>query len=57
MFNNKRQTPIEVKLPKSTVKFLEDKKLQQISLIWDNHLKLAIVYEDGVKAADKVESD
>ena len=35
MFNNKRQAPIEGKLPKSTIKFLADKKLQQISLIWD----------------------
>ena len=57
MFNNKRQTPIEVKLPKSTVKWLENKKLQQISLIWDNHLKLAIIYEDGVKSVKKVDNN
>ena len=57
MFNNKRQTPIEVKLPKSTIKFLSDKKLQQISLIWDNRLKLAIVYEDNIKSAEKVDTN
>ena len=55
LFKGKRQTPIEVKIPKSTVKFLADNKLQQISLIWDNHLKLAIVYEDGIKSAKKVD--
>ena len=57
MFNGKRQAPIEVKLPKSTIKFLENKKLQQISLIWDNHLKLAIVYEDGIKPDKKIDTN
>ena len=57
MFNGKRQAPIEVKLPKATLKFLGNKKLQQISLIWDNHLKLAIVYEDGIKSAEKVDNN
>ena len=56
IFNNKRQAPIEVKLPKSTVKFLSAEKLQQISLIWDNRLKLAIVYEDGINIAEKVDT-
>ena len=56
-FNHKRQAPIEVNLPKSTIKFLADKKLQQISLIWDNHLKMAIVYEDGNKSAEKVDTN
>ena len=36
---------------------MEDKKLQQISLIWDNHFKLAIVYEDGFKSAEKVDTN
>ena len=57
IFNHKRQAPIEVILPKKTLSFLLDKKLQQISLIWDNYLKLAIVYEDSVKPAKKIDNN
>lgn len=56
-FAGKRQAPIEVKLPPSTLKTLEGIKLQQINLIWDGWLKLAIVIEDGKENAPAVQSD
>lgn len=56
-FAGKRQKPIEVKLPNSTLKTLEGVKLQQISLIWDGRLKLAIVIDDGKESAPAVQSD
>ena len=56
-FAGKRQQPIEVKLPNSTLKTLEGVKLQQISLIWDGRLKLAIVIDDGKENAPAIQSD
>ena len=57
MFAGKRQKPIEVKLSKSTLKTLEGVKLQQISLIWDGWLKLAIVIDDVKESACGVQSN
>ena len=56
-FAGKRQAPIEVKLPKSTVEKLSGAKVQQISLIWDGWLKLAIVADDGKTNAPAIQSD
>ena len=57
MFAGKRQPPIEVKLPNSTLESIRRGKVQQISLIWDGWLKLAIVIEDGKENAPAVPSD
>ena len=57
IFAGKRQKPIEVKLPPSTLKTLEGVKLQQVSLVWDGWLKLAIVIDDGKESAPAVQSD
>ena len=57
MFAGKRQPPIEVKLPKSTLEKLSEVKLQQISLIWDGWLKLAIVVDDGRATTPAIQSD
>ena len=57
MFAGKRQPPIEVKLPNSTLESIRRGKVQQISLIWDGWLKLAIVIEDGKENAPAVQSD
>lgn len=56
-FAGKRQPPIEVKLSKSTFETIKCRKVQQISLIWDGWLKLAIVIEDGKENAPAVQSD
>lgn len=56
-FAGKRQSPIEVKLPPSTIESIKRGKVQQISLIWDGWLKLAIVIEDGKENAPAVQSD
>lgn len=57
MFVGKRQPPIEVKLPNSTLEKLSGVKLQQISLIWDGWLKLAIAVDDGRATALAIQSD
>ena len=56
-FADKRQPPIEVKLPKSTSEKLSDNRIQQISLIWDGRLKLAIVIDDDKANAPAIQSD
>ena len=56
-FAGKRQKPIEVKLAPSTIESIKRGKVQQISLIWDGWLKLAIVIEDGKENAPVVQSD
>ena len=50
MWSGHRQTPIELELPKSSLERLTGAKIQQIDLIWDNRLMLAICYEDGKQA-------
>lgn len=57
MFAGKRQEPIEIKLPASTTTKIGKNKVQQISLIWDGRLKLAIVIDDGKEIASSVQSD
>lgn len=57
IFLCKRQKPIEVKLPKSKLAILTNVKIQQIVLMWDGWLKLAIVIEDGRINAPSVQSD
>lgn len=57
MFAGKRQKPIEVKLPNSTIESIKRGKVQQISLIWDGWLKLAIVIEDSKENAPAIKSD
>ncbi len=57
IFAGKRQKPIEVKLSKSTLATIKRGKLQQISLIWDGWLKLAIIIDDGKANAPAVQSD
>ena len=57
MFAGKKQLPIKLKLPKSTFEKLSGVKLQQISLIWDGWLKLAIVVDDGKELAPAVKTD
>lgn len=42
-FAGKRQEPIKIKLPASTTERIGNNKVQQISLIWDGWLKLAII--------------
>ena len=56
-FAGKRQKPIEVKLPSSTLESIKRGKIQQISLIWDGWLKLAIVIDDGKENASAVQTD
>lgn len=56
-FADKRQKPIEIKLPSSTIESIKRGKVQQISLIWDGRLKLTIVIDDGKKSAPAVQSD
>lgn len=56
-FAGKRQQPIEVKLPQSTVAKLLNAKVQQISLIWDGWLMLSIVIDNGRANAPIVQSD
>ncbi len=56
-FAGKRQLPIEVKLPKSTLEKIGSNRLQQISLIWDGWLKLAIVVDDGKTNAPAIQFD
>ena len=56
-FTGKRQLPIEVKLPKSTLEKIGSNRLQQISLIWDGWLKLAMVVDDGKTNAPAIQSD
>ena len=55
-FAGKRQKPIEIKLPKSTLGAMKYGKIQQISLIWDGWLKLAIVIDDGRKNSPTFQS-
>lgn len=57
IFAGKRQPPIEVKLPNSTLKKLSGVKFQQISLIWDGWLKLAIVVDDSRTSVPAIQSD
>lgn len=57
IFAGKKQTPIEVKLPTSTLAIIGHAKLQQITLIWDGWLKLLIVIEDGKEVAPAVQSN
>ena len=57
MFASKRQAPIEVKLPKSALKTISSNKIQQITLIWDGWLKLAIVYDDGKNPACAIQNE
>lgn len=57
IFAGKRQTPIEVKLPKSTLASIGSKKIQQITLMWDGWLKLAIVIEDGKNPACAIQNN
>ena len=56
-FAGKRQLPIEVKLPKSTLATIKRGKIQQISLIWDGWLKLAMVIDGGNENEPAVQSD
>ena len=56
-FAGKRQLPIEVKLPKSTLAMIKRGKIQQISLIWDGWLKLAMVIDGGNENEPAVQSD
>lgn len=56
-FNHKQQQQIQVNLPKSALAAIGESKVQQISLIWDGWLKLAIVIEDNRKTADIIKSD
>ena len=56
-FAGKRQKPIEVKLPPSTLESIRRGKIQQISLVWDGWLKLAIVIDDGKENAPVIQSD
>ena len=56
-FAGHRQKPIEVKLPKSILASVGNNKIQQITLIWDGWLKLAIIIEDGKEVAPAVQSD
>ena len=57
MFAGKRQKPIEVKLPSSTIESIKRGKIQQISLVWDGWLKLAIVIDDGKENDSVVQSE
>ena len=56
-FAGKRQKPIEVKLTSSTLESIKRGKVQQVSLVWDGWLKLAIVIDDGKENAPAVQSD
>ena len=57
IFAGKRQSPIEIKLPKSTNATLSGVKVQQISLVWDGWLKLVVVVNDGKTNAPAIQSD
>ena len=51
-WNKHRLGHIKVELPKNTVRFLEDKKIKLVDLIWDNRLVLSICFDDGKKTID-----
>ena len=57
IFEHKIQKPLEIKLPKSTLLAIGKSKIQQISLIWDGWLKVAIVIEDGKEETEKIQSN
>lgn len=52
IWNKHRQKPIKLKIPDSVAKFLRDKRIKLVDLIWDNRLVLSICFDDGKKSVE-----
>ena len=48
IWNHHKLGYIKIEVPKTTIDFLQDKKIKIVDLIWNNRLKLAICFEDNV---------